>query len=235
MPARMDPGTDSQYLSRQYADAVAAAGGVPLIFPLLDEPAHLLKAVEQVDGILLTGSASDIDPKRYGANRETGCGPTQPLRDETDFTMLEVAFEKKIPVFGICFGMQSVNVFLGGSLIQDIPSSIQTNILHDNPGSEGQPSHEVLIDQGSILESLAGGNRALVNSTHHQAVERIGSGLVPIARAPDGIVEAVVAEREDHFVLAVQWHPEKSFGYDPFSKGLFDLFLSRCRREANNL
>src|SRR5438093_2030649 len=156
MRVRMDPGADSHYLSRQYADAVAAAGGVPLIFPLLEKPAHLLKAVEQIDGILLTGSASDIDPKRYGANRETGCGPVQPLRDETDFALLEVAFEKRIPVFGICFGMQSVNVFLGGSLIQDIPSSTQTNILHDNPGSEGRPSHEVLIEKGSILERLAG-------------------------------------------------------------------------------
>jgi len=230
----MDPGSDKQYLNRNYADAIASAGGVPVIFPLLENPAQIRIVAEEVDGILLPGSSSDIDPGRYRARREKGCGPVQPLRDETDLALLDIAFKRKIPVFGICFGMQSLNVFLGGSLIQDIPSSVQTNILHDNPESEGRPSHDVLITEGSILEKLAGRTRASVNSTHHQAVQRIGSGLIPIAEAPDGIIESVVTDAQDHFVLGVQWHPEKSFAYDAFSRSLFDLFLARCGRASNN-
>ncbi len=234
MPSRMDPGTDSQYLSRQYADAIYAAGGIPLIFPLLDNPRAISEVAEIVGGILLTGSSSDIDPRRYGADRQAGCRAVQPLRDETDFTLLEIAFEKRIPVLGICFGMQSLNVFLGGSLIQDITSTIQTAILHDDPESQGRPSHEVLIVENTILATLAGGTRALVNSTHHQAVDRVGSGLIPIAKAPDGIIESVTGASQDHFVLAVQWHPEKSFTYDAFSKNVFDFFLAQCEHGANN-
>jgi putative glutamine amidotransferase len=234
LPARMDPGTDSQYLSRQYADAVCAAGGTPVILPLLDDPRAIRHLVENLDGILLTGSSSDIDPNRYGVSREPGCGPVQPLRDETDFMLLEVALERKKPVLAICFGMQSLNVFMGGTLIQDIMSSKpETRIRHMAPESEGRPSHDVEILAGSILETLAEGEPPRVNSTHHQALDRLGSGLEVIARAPDGIVESVRGIAGDGFILGVQWHPEKSFGYDALSTNIFKLFLQRCREQAN--
>ncbi len=233
MPCRMDPGTDRQYLSRQYMDAIHAAGGIPVILPLLENPQAIRELAKGLDGVLLTGSSSDVDPQRYGVARESGCGPIQPLRDETDFVLLDVVFKHKKPLLGICFGMQSLNVFLGGSLIQDIATSIQTNILHDHAASEGRPSHGVEIAPGSLLGTLAGGSRSMVNSTHHQAVNRIGSGLEPIARAPDGVIEAVAGDSQDHFILAVQWHPEKCYSYDPFSRSIFDYFVARCRGDGS--
>ncbi len=233
MPCRMDPGTDIQYLSRQYMDAIQAAGGIPVIVPLLENPQAIREIAKRLDGVLLTGSSSDVNPQRYGVARESGCGPIQPLRDETDFVLLDVVFKHKKPLLGICFGMQSLNVFLGGSLIQDIATSIQTNILHDNAASEGRPSHEVEIAPSSVLGKLAGGTRSMVNSTHHQAVNRIGSGLEPIAKAPDGVIEAVSGNFRDHFILAVQWHPEKCYSYDAFSRSIFDHFVARCQGDGS--
>jgi putative glutamine amidotransferase len=229
LPLRMDPGTDIQYLSRQYGDAVAAAGGVPVLLPLLEGPEALRPLAGELDGILLTGSSSDVDPTCYGAVPEPACGGVQPLRDRLDFFLLEEAFARRQPVLAICFGMQSLNVFLGGSLIQDIPTALQTSIQHQNPGSKGAPSHPVDIVAGSVLEPLAGGTESLVNSTHHQAIDRIGRGLEVIARAPDGIVEAVAVRSGEPFVLGVQWHPEKSFTYDAFSRAIFELFIDQCR------
>jgi putative glutamine amidotransferase len=231
MPARMDADSESQYLSRRYGDAVAGAGGVPVILPLLDDPEALRSAVAALDGIVLTGSGTDVDPARYGSAREPGCGPVQPLRDRTDFVLLELAAQRRLPVLAICYGMQALNVYRGGSLIQDIPSAVETPIAHQNPGSHGRPSHPITIVPGTILSELAEGDSALVNSTHHQAADRIGSGLQVIARAPDGIVEAVVGNGPGPLVLGVQWHPEKSFAIDALSRRIFDLFLSRCRSE----
>lgn len=229
MPSRMDPGADSQYLSRQYGDAIYAAGGIPVIIPLLDDPRALRPLAENLDGVLLTGSSSDVDPQRYGASRESGCGLVQTLRDETDFMLLDLAMERKKPVLAVCFGMQSLNVFMGGTLIQDIPSKLKSPIKHMDTESEGRPSHRVQIASGSLLESLAGGNQSMVNSTHHQALDRVGSGLDVIARAPDGIIEAVVLRSQGPLVLGVQWHPEKCFSYDTLSKNIFDHFVVRCR------
>lgn len=229
MPAQLDPGDDKQFLSRQYTDAVAAAGGVPLIFPLL-EPAESFRAqAERLDGILLTGNHSDVDPALYNAIRLDSCGPSEPLREKMDFFLLEIAFERKIPVLAVCFGIQSLNVFLGGSLIQDIDSNINTVIRHSNSESGGRPSHEIEILAGSILEPIAGGLKAAVNSTHHQALARLGRGIEVIARAPDGVIESVECANPNHWILGVQWHPEKSFAYDDFSRKIFECFLARCR------
>jgi putative glutamine amidotransferase len=233
LPARMDPGKDRQYISRHYADAVQAAGGTPVIIPLLEDPGSLGPIVDRLGGILLTGSNSDVDPGRYGAKRIPECGPAQPLRDETDFFLLEAALERKIPVMAICFGLQSLNVFLGGSLVQDIPSAIRTDIRHSNPRSRGRPSHPVEIEAASVLAPLSDDPRPMVNSTHHQAVDRVADGLKVIARAPDGIIEAMTGVDSEPWMLALQWHPEKSFSYDGFSKNIFNLFVARCRAESS--
>jgi putative glutamine amidotransferase len=229
LPSRMDPGTDTQYLSRHYADAILDAGGIPVIIPLLENPSAIRSLAETLDGILLTGSSSDVDPREYGADREPACGPVQPLRDATDFQLLDIALNRKKPVLGICFGMQSVNVFLGGSLIQDIDTHIGKTIVHDNSSTEGRPAHGIEIIQGSVLHELVRGDKAEVNSTHHQAIDRVAPGLEVIARAPDGVVESVISRDSDCWILGVQWHPEKNFRYDTLSKKIFELFLSRCR------
>ena len=221
MPCRMDPGTDIQYLSRQYMDAIQAAGGIPVIVPLLENPQAIREIAKRLDGVLLTGSSSDVNPQRYGVARESGCGPTQPLRDETDFVLLDVVFKHKKPLLGICFGMQSLNVFLGGSLIQDIATSIQTDILHDNAASEGRPSHEVEIAPSSVLGKLAGGTRSMVNSTHHQAVDRVADGFeIEAWCATDDIIEQMRL-RNYPFALAVQYHPERGTIYDALFEDFF--------------
>ncbi len=233
LPARMDPGKDELYLSRDYPDAIRSSGGVPVILPLLDEARALKPVAVRLEGLLLTGSYSDVDPVRYGAERNPKCGPAQPLRDAVDFFLLESAFERKIPILAICFGLQSLNVFLGGSLIQDIPLVLNTSIRHSDPASRGRPSHPVEIEPGSVLAPLARSPRPMVNSTHHQAADRLAAGLAVIARAPDGIVEAIAGSDPLHWILAVQWHPEKSYSYDVFSKNIFDLFIARCRAESS--
>ncbi len=228
MPVRMDPGTERQYLSRFYPDAVAAAGGVPLLLPLLRDPGHLGAAAGAFDGILLTGNNADVDPARYGAAREAACGPLQPLRDQTDFALLEAARRARIPVLAICYGIQSLNVFMGGSLIQDIPSYIGGAVRHSQP--RARYAHSVDFASGSLLNQLAEAGGARVNSTHHQALERVGDGLEVIARAPDGVVEAVAGTQTEQWILGVQWHPEKSLEHDELSRRIFGAFLEQCRR-----
>lgn len=234
LPARMDPGKDSQYLSRTYVDAILAAGGVPIIIPLAETPESFRALAEGLDGVLLTGSRSDVDPAHYAAASEARW-PVQPLRDKTDFMLLGVAMKRRIPVLAVCFGLQSLNVFAGGSLIQDIPNRAGAPVRHSNPRSNGRPSHAIRIVPGSILEELAGGTNSEVNSTHHQAVDTVGQGLEVVARAPDGIIEALIGRDPSHWILGVQWHPEKSFAYDDFSRRIFERFITNCaaRRETH--
>jgi putative glutamine amidotransferase len=229
MPAQMDPGGSKQYLNREYPDAVTAAGGVPIIVPLSETASSIESIAEQMDGILLTGSNSDLDPSLYNAVRLDSCGPVQPLRDRMDFFLMEIAVKRRLPVLAICYGMQSLNVFFGGSLIQDINASIDTSIEHNKPRSKDMPNHPIDIVPESVLESLAGGDEAMVNSTHHQAVERPGEGLDVTAYAPDGIVESVCGSNRSHWILGVQWHPESMFAGDDFSRKIFDEFLAHCR------
>jgi putative glutamine amidotransferase len=232
MPMRLDVGQENQYLSRLYMEAVAAAGGVPVLIPLLESAERFLGWARRLDGIVLTGSNSDVNPARYGAPKEKECGPVQPLRDATDFMLLDAAQAGKKPLLAICFGMQSLNVHRGGTLIQDIPTHRMTSIQHDFPASQGKPSHDIEIERGSILHDLASGVHARVNSTHHQAVDEVGSGLRVIARAPDGVIEALDGSTSDHLLLAVQWHPEKSHAFDDFSRRIFEFFVERCREES---
>jgi putative glutamine amidotransferase len=229
MPVQMDPGGEKQYLHRQYMDAIAASGGVPLMIPLLEPASSVKSLAERMDGLFLTGSKSDLDPSLYGAERLAACGPVQPLRDKADFFLLENAAGRGIPILAVCYGAQSLNVFFGGSLIQDIPASKDASVRHQNPETGGRPSHKIEIASGSILESMAGGGSAMVNSTHHQAVDRPGRGLEPVAHAPDGVIESVFCENRSSWILGVQWHPESSFESDDFSRKIFECFLARCR------
>jgi putative glutamine amidotransferase len=229
MPTQLDPGGDKQYLSREYPDAVSAAGGIPIMIPLLQRAESVRTLAQRLDGILLPGSNSDVDPSFYNAERMEVCGPAQPLRDQMDFLLLDVAFERRIPLLAICYGVQSLNVFLKGTLIQDIPALIGTSICHRNPKSKNSPRHEIEISPGSILERFAGGPKATVNSIHHQALDRPGRGLEVIARAPDGIIESASYADPSRWILGVQWHPEKSFACDGFSQKLFNNFVAQCR------
>ena len=218
--------TERFYLARHYGEAVAAAGGVPVHIPLIPDRDLIKAFVEGLDGVLLPGSASDVDPLRYGREPHARLGPVHPLRDETDLLLLKEVEERRLPLLAICFGMQVWNVHRGGSLIQDIASEVPKAYKHEQGAPRDRRSHRVRIGPESLLAGLAGEVSVLVNSHHHQALEQIGEGLQASAWSTDGLVEAVEDMREGRWALGVQWHPEIGWEKDELSERIFNSFLA---------
>jgi putative glutamine amidotransferase len=185
-----------------------------------------------LDGLLLPGSDSDVDPRRYGREPHPNLGSVHPEKDETDLLALAAAEEAALPVFAICFGLQSLNVSRGGTLIQDIDSQYSNAIKHQQGVPRDRTSHSVRILEGSMLSQLAGGDSAPVNSHHHQAVESLGRELVATAWASDGLIEAAEDPRGDRYVIGVQWHPELAWERDQLSLALFNRFIDEARKYA---
>jgi putative glutamine amidotransferase len=217
--------TERFYLARHYGEAVSAAGGVPVHIPLIPDPELVSAFVERLDGVLLPGSASDVDPLRYGREPHAKLGAVHPLKDETDLLVLKEAEERRLPLLAICFGMQVWNVYRGGSLIQDIASEVPKAHKHEQGAPRDRRSHKVKIRPESLLRSLSGEVETLVNSHHHQALEQLGEGLQASAWSTDGLVEAVEDLREGRWALGVQWHPEIGWEGDRFSSNIFRAFL----------
>ena len=213
------------YLRQTYAEAVFGSGGLPIYLPLFPDREYLLPILDHVDGILLSGSNSDVDPLRYGADPHPKLGDVVPRRDATDALILELAEERELPILAICYGMQALNVWRGGTLVQDIESQVESSIKHDQSGVYLRHSHKIDILGGTLLADLAGGTSATVNSHHHQAIERLGRNLTPVAWASDGIIEAVVDDAADHWLLGVQWHPEVGWSGDDLSRAIFGCFM----------
>ena len=227
---RIEQGTDRFYLARFYSEAVEAAGGIPLHVSLIPRSEYINALMDQVDGILLPGSDSDVDPQRYGREPHQRLGPVQPIKDETDLLVLEEVERRCLPLFAICFGMQVLNVSRGGTLIQDIASQVREAIKHEQGAPRDRHSHNVRLLEGSLVSELAERESAPVNSHHHQAIETLGSNLVATAWSSDGLVEAVEDPRGDRFALGVQWHPEIGWERDRFAQALFDQFVSEARK-----
>jgi putative glutamine amidotransferase len=214
---------------RHYLDAVIDAGGIPLLIPTVESASIVGDYLEQADGILLPGSPTDIDPKFYGAEPHPKLGKLYPERDSTDFALLKYAEATKLPVLGICFGVQSLNVFRGGSLVQDIPSVVSCALTHD------ESTHAVRLEPGSLLAGLAGREGTLdidVNSFHHQSIDRPGHNLQIAAKSPDGVIEAV-EDVTGRFVVGVQWHPERGWQDSEFSRRLFSAFVQASRKSKS--
>ncbi len=226
---RIDLETERFYLARFYSEAVQEAGGVPVHIPLIPRREFISAVAENLDGVLLPGSDSDVDPLRYGREPHARLGSVHPIKDETDLLLLEEVETRRIPLLAICFGMQVLNVSRGGTLIQDINSEVQGAIKHEQGTPRNRPSHRVKFLEGSLLEKLAGGEGALVNSHHHQAIERVGRDLVATAWTSDGLVEGLEDFRENRFALAVQWHPEMGWERDEFSQKIFGRFVEAAR------
>jgi putative glutamine amidotransferase len=222
---RQELETGRFYLARFYSEAVEAAGGVPLQIPLIPNPSYIGSVAERLDGVLLPGSASDVDPLLYGREPHAKLGSVHPLRDETDLLVLKFAEEKRLPLLAICYGLQIWNVSRGGTLIQDIESEVSKALKHEQGAPRERASHSVKLHAESLLGRLSGKESVLVNSHHHQALEQMGRDLNASAWSTDGLVEAVEDTRAGRWALGVQWHPEMGWERDELSKALFDSFV----------
>jgi putative glutamine amidotransferase len=227
---RIEHVTDRFYLSRHYSEAVEAVGGAPVHISLIPNAGYIDSLVDGLDGILLPGSDSDVDPLRYGQEPHPELGSVHTIKDETDLLVIDAAERKRIPLFAICFGMQVLNVSRGGTLIQDIRSQIPQAIKHEQGVPRERHSHRVRLLENSKLANIAGTLDTLVNSHHHQAIESMGAHLVATAWTTDGVIEALEDPRPDRFVMAVQWHPELGWEDDVLSQQLFKSFVNQATR-----
>jgi putative glutamine amidotransferase len=217
--------------NRYYAEAVRKAGGEPVVVSLKD-PVQLQGILAGLDGFVLPGSPSDVDPKEYGQSNAGQSEPADYKREETDRAILKHAFMERKPVLAICYGCQLLNVYLGGTLIQDLGSETDTKLAHRRrdltPEPPDDPRHMACFEPGSRLAALAGAAEAEVNSSHHQSILEPGRQLKITGRAPDGIVESVEWTGDGNWVTGVQWHPERMAG-DPLAGRLFRALTEAAR------
>ncbi|MEW6731535.1 MAG: gamma-glutamyl-gamma-aminobutyrate hydrolase family protein [Acidobacteriota bacterium] len=231
IPTRLEYKDDIFYLRRYYAEAIYFAGGTPVYIPLIPESDYIESLVSRVDAVMLSGSNSDVDPIRYDQAPHVKLGAIVYERDETDNLLLRACEVRKLPILAICYGMQALNVYRGGTLFQDLESQVEEVIKHQQVGQYARPSHSIKIKSESLLAILAGGTAVRVNSHHHQGLDQLGQDLEPIAWSADGLVEAVINARPDQFVLGVQWHPEAGWERDQLSQAIFKHFVARAARK----
>jgi len=215
-------------LKTSYAEAVLRGGGLPLLLPYSDD-AHVIDAyLDRVSGVVISGGAFDVPPELYGETAREGMGPTKPVRTTFELAVLKAALFRRLPVLGICGGMQLINVAYGGTLIQDLKLELPTAAPHQQQHDRAQPLHPVEVREGSLLAECVGKGQLMVNSTHHQAVKTVGNGLQPSAVAPDGVIEGVES-KDGNFVVGVQWHPEQMIDSVPPHLGIYKTFVNRAR------
>jgi putative glutamine amidotransferase len=258
-------GADPEYAERaipQYERAVELSGGEPVRIPLDRSPAEVMKLIERCDAVLLPGSKADVDPAKFGAARHPKTEAADPKRDTVDELLLQDAYNMRKPVLGICYGLQILNVYRSGTLVQHIESAVnheagrKVPVAHRVEIAPGSKLEEVLVLEGSVGEGSRKGtnftraekpsnnSRALApevrlvipaNSSHHQSADLIGDGLRVVAKCPeDGIIEALEGTSPDHFVLAVQWHPERSFD-DERSRNIFAALVEAATQKHKEL
>lgn len=209
-----------------YVRALEAAGLAPVVVPPLADPEVAASIVAGAAGLLLTGG-EDVDPARYGAAPHPALGPVNAARDATELALVEAARAAGCPVLAICRGIQLLNVALGGTLVQDLPSERPSAVAHDPGAGRDARTHEVRLVEGSRLARAAGATRVVANSLHHQAVDRVAPGLVVTGTAPDGVVEGVETPGDAWWVLGVQWHPEELTATpERWDRGVFAAFAA---------
>jgi putative glutamine amidotransferase len=222
----------------QYVHAVEQAGGEAKVIQLHEAPEEIAKKITGCQAVLLPGSAADIDPQKYGAEKHPKTEAADPKRDAADELLLQDAYNLRKPVLGICYGMQMLNVYNSGTLMQHVPEHVAESSVNHAAGRTVTQAHKVRVDPFSRLASLLvsqeetgiGPLEFAVNSSHHQAADLVGDGLRVVARCPeDGVIEAVEGVSPDHWVIAVQWHPERSCDDDPRSRAIFRGLVEAAR------
>ncbi|HVC31359.1 MAG TPA: gamma-glutamyl-gamma-aminobutyrate hydrolase family protein, partial [Steroidobacteraceae bacterium] len=226
-------------VGEKYARAVLdAADGLPLLIPALAEELRPDELVERFDGLLFTGSPSNVEPRHYEGPPSHPGTLHDPARDATTLPLIRHAVRAGVPVLGICRGFQEVNVAFGGSLhqrVHEVPGHLDHRDDESQPLElQYGPAHEIILAPGGLLRSLAGTDRVRVNSLHWQGIERLGRGLAVEARATDGLIEAFRVEDAATFALAVQWHPEWKVMENSLSRALFSAFGAACRERAES-
>jgi len=224
--------TDAEYNTRSlppYIAALQSSGAIAVLIPLHERQDRVAKLLTSTTGVLLPGSRFDVDPERFGESRIDECGPADPDRTSVDELLLQDAFNLRKPVLAICQGLQTLNVWLNGTLIQDLDSVLKTPVNH-SPGRGVVDAHPVSIKKDTLLAKIADHRTSRVvehvNSSHHQAIHRLGDRLrVTAISTDDQVIEAVELESPDHFVIGVQWHPERTFAQKELSRGLFRAFV----------
>jgi putative glutamine amidotransferase len=213
----------------QYAHAVEASGGELVVIPLSASNEEIAKTIATCHAALLPGSPADVDPQKFDQAKDPHTNPADPKRDNLDELLLQDAFNMRKPLLGICYGVQSLNVWRTGTLKQHI-----TTPVNHEAGRAMPIAHQVKIEPKSLLGEIArsvadSDNLLPVNSSHHQSVEQAGDGLRVVATSPeDGIIEAVELADRSQFVLGVQWHPERGFDADALSRAIFQRFIAEA-------
>jgi putative glutamine amidotransferase len=226
-------------VGEKYARAVLdAAGGVPLFIPSLAQELGFDELIERLDGLLFTGSPSNVEPHLYQGSPSDPGTLHDPARDATTLPLIRKAVSAAVPIFGICRGFQEMNVAFGGTLHQKL-HEVAGHLDHRDDTTQPLevqygPAHEVTLEPGGLLRSLTPAERIQVNSLHNQGIARLGSELSVEARAPDGVIEAFRVRDAQRFAIAVQWHPEWKVMANPFSRALFAAFGQASRERAQS-
>lgn len=241
------PHSEQEYAQRalvQYEQAVRQAGGDPVVVPLELSNQQIAQAAKRCDAILLPGSKADLDPEKYGAARHPQTAAADRARDNADELLLQDAFNMRKPILGICYGLQALNVWRTGTLLQHL----ETGVNHAAGRAEPR-AHTVAVERGSRLAGIVSPAKEfeaelgcdpndpqqkislVVNSSHHQAADVVGDGLRVAARSEtDNVIEALEGTDPEHFVVAVQWHPERSVAEDEVSRAIFQAFIQAALR-----
>ncbi len=210
-----------------YLKSIELAEALPILIPYESNKKILKEYINICDGFLIPGG-NDVDPSLYGEFKDDRCGETDIEFDKYQIQLIKMIMNTGKPILGICRGLQIINVALGGSLYQDIPSMISDEIVHNQTNARYEPTHIIEIDDSSFLYNLFG-RKLEVNSKHHQSIKEVGDGLEVIAISPDGVIEAIVGSA--YPIYAVQWHPENFIrAEDNYMKDIFSFFINECKK-----
>jgi putative glutamine amidotransferase len=222
------------YVNSAYLRAVEQAGGIPVLLPPQLSASARDTLWRRLDGLVLTGGG-DIEPARFGEAPHPKTALVSADRDGLEMDLVDRALRDDVPLFGICRGLQVINVALGGSLHQHIPDAVGETVQHAQTEKRHQATHPVkVLAEGTRLGRILGASELAVNSFHHQALKRLGRGLREVAWAPDGVIEAVEHDDTQRFLVAVQWHPEDLVGHDAAARALFTAVVDAARTRGRS-
>lgn len=218
------------FVGEDYTGAISSAGGIPVVIPFLESEEDVKAMAAKLDGLLLSGGF-DMDPQMFGEQPIPGMGEVTPERDWLESILFREMHLSGKPIFGICRGMQIMNIMMGGNVYQDLPSQKEGELLqHSQRAPRWYGAHTVTVTEGTLLHAVFGQTRIRTNSFHHQAVRDVPDSLLVSAVADDGVIEAIEA-KEGAFLVGVQWHPENMWRREPRVLKLFEAFVDAARND----